>query len=235
MIGPLSGYLLASPTHTEVSRRDVVSKGNGRVSTEFVSPFEGLNFWERYKFVSDKPFPDDDGNNTSKPPYEYDVYCARSGAKLIILTEKKRLTDYVITEILNKEVFPNLKHVSFQLDNMIEIMQDLEGPYRITSLHGRFAGASRDLRTMILYGPQVTNSAVFKEQSHLFNFYICGVAERSPDDPFFIGDYGEIARIGNDGSISVQSFNRKRAADLNKLVNHLISSGWVDDWVIARG
>jgi hypothetical protein len=56
------------------------------------------------------------------------------------------------------------------------------------------AGAGRDLRTMILYGPQVTNSAVFREQQHLFNFYICGIAEHSPDDPF----YGRLRRDGAD-------------------------------------
>jgi len=231
MTGPLSGYLLASPSDNVVTRKSLTTTSDGsQVLMEFVAPFESTKFWEKYQFESDRSFTDEEAER-SRPPYRYPVYCARSGSKLVILTEKKRLTDYVIGECLNRTIFPNLKHVTFNVEKMIAALQEADSRYRLTSLHGRFAGPGRDLRTMILYGPQVTNSAVFREHQNLFNFYICGVAERLPTDPFYTGEDGEIARIGNDGSISIQSLTRKRATDLNKIINYLISNKWVDDWV----
>jgi hypothetical protein len=151
---------------------------------------------------------------------------------VILLTEKKRLTDHLIELVLNKTIFPNLKHVSFQVEKMITAFEKPDSLYRVTSLTGRFAGPDRDLRTTIFYGSEVTKSVLFHKHRHLFNFYICGLAQRSPDDPFFIANDGEIARLGSDGSFTVQSFNRKRASDLNKIVNHLIANKWVDDWVV---
>lgn len=232
MIGPLSGFLLASPNDEQIERRslDGTTGLSSKVSLRFKESFS--RYWEEYIFASDRQFVDDPASGNSRPPFHYSVYCARSGSKLIVMTEKKRLTEYLIEKVLNNSVFPNLKHVSFQIEKIITAFSDRESDYRITTLHGRISGQDRSLRTMILYGSEVTDSTVFKDSRRLFNFYICGVAERSPDDPFFGGDEGEIARLGNDGSLSVQSFNRQRASDLNKIVNVLITNKWVDDWVV---
>lgn len=234
MTGSLSGYLLASPNDRPIARGalgDSQSQKSRAPYLIFEQAYENLKLWEEYTFYSDRAFVDD-GNTNLKPPFKYPVYCARSGAKLIILSERRRLTDYIIEAVLNDTIFPNLKHVSFQIEKMISAFQDVNSEYRLTALHGRYAGPERSLRTIVLYGQEVTENVVFREHRHLFNFYLCGIAERSSDDPFILSDDGEIARLGNNGSITVQSFTRKRATDLNKIVNQLIQNKWVDDWVL---
>jgi hypothetical protein len=235
MAGSLSGYLLAAPNERPIARR-ALEEGASRSSKAphlaFKQPYQNLKFWEEYTFSSDRSFADDPVIGNQRLPFKYPVYCARSGSKLIILSEKRRLTDYIIESVLNDIIFPNLRHVSFQIERMISAFQEVDSEYRLTSLHGRYSGPERSLRTIVLYGSEVANSALFREQRHLFNFYRCGVAERSLDDPFMLNDDSEIARLGNNGSITVQSFSRKRATELNKIVNQLIQNKWVDDWVV---
>jgi hypothetical protein len=234
MVGPLSGYLLASPDDAPIGRRSLdlhSPKRKGVPYLAFESAMAGLRHWEQYIFHSDRPFRDD-VLQQGKGPYQYPVFCARSGSKLIVLTELKRLTEYLIEAVLNKAIFPNLKHVNFRIEKMIADFQKEESPYRTTSLHGSFSGPDFAVRRIILYGSEVTNSIVFRECQHLFNFYRCGVAERTEDSRFFSGEHDEIAKLGGDGSLSILSFGRQRAIELNRIVNYLIVNKWVDDWVV---
>jgi hypothetical protein len=232
VIGPLSGYLLASPDESPIRRQSLVSTHSTSSKApylQFVETFERTRFWERYAFLSDRTF--EDLRVDQRPPYRFDVFCARSGSKLIVLTEKKKLTQYLIERVLNETIFPNLKHVSFQMGQIISAFQSPDSDYRITALHGKFSGPDRHLRTAIFYGTEVTASTVFQTQRHLFNFYRCGITERSVQSPFDSADDVEIAHVGEDGSITVKSFHRQKALELNRVVNHLIINKWVDNWV----
>ena len=234
MTASLSGYLLASPNDAAIPRAALETASRSPSRKPFLryeGQYQNLKLWEHYTFFSDRSFSDDNTTN-QHPPFKYPVYCARSGTKLIILSERRRLTDYIIETTLNSSIFPNLRHVNFHLEKIIAAFQDSASQYRLTSLHGRYSGPRRSLRTIALYGPEVTDSALFKDQHHLFDFYLCGIAERQAEDPFLLNDDGEVARMGNNGSITIQSFTKKRATELTRIVSRLIKNKWVDDWVL---
>lgn len=232
MQGALSGYLLASVDDQPIDRGALTPAASGARRNapflKFEGNYEQSRFWEVYSFHSDKHF-EDQTSAPSLPPFRYPVWCARSGSKILILTEKKRATDYLIEAVLNRTIYPNLKQVAFRITGIVHACKDVGSSYRVTSLTGRVASPDQSLRTMVLYGREITDSEIFRDKIDLFNIKRCGLAIRE-DDPFGVND-GEIATLGVDGSVSILSFSIQRAIALNRLVNYVITNKLVDNWV----
>lgn len=231
----LAGYLLASPARAEIGRAAIIdsSYSAGSASMAFDAQYSGLRNWERYRLFCDTPLADE-AADASGQPFAYSVYCSRSGSKLILLAEKKKIADFVISKMLNRTLFPNLRRVQFHIDDIILGLREPSSEYLVTSLHGRFSGATKNLRTMSLYGADITESVVYREHFNLFNFFSCGIGKRAKVSALSEDDR-ELIRLGNDGSISTQTFGRYRAISIIQIVNEIIRRRWVDDWVPGIG
>ncbi len=201
-------------------------------SVQFSHPMFNTKQWEEYKFVCDIPIDEDDRNNPDGPPYTHTMVAVRSGAKALLLTEKKRVTDYVINRILNRRIFPNLRKVRIHIEKLIDSCQEASSPYLISTLHGSFSGTDRHISRISLYGDDITESSLFREQRHLFNFYSCGITRRSEGDVRMqLGDDREVMLLGNDGFVSSQLTGADKARDIILLINYIMRNRWVDDWV----
>jgi hypothetical protein len=112
----LSGFLLASPTSVEITK-DILVDHNDDGRTAASIQFRGLIFESRqskeFCFYSDRPIDEEDKENyPDGPPYPHKMVCVRSGAKILLLAERRRVTDYIIGRFLNRRIFPNLRRVS---------------------------------------------------------------------------------------------------------------------------
>jgi hypothetical protein len=87
---------------------------------------------------------------------------------------------------------------------------------------------------MILFGEEITDSSVFRQNGGLFNFYNAGVRKRTPDRQHRNKSYDdpEIARIGNDGNISANLRDGERAVEVLVVVKYVFDNGWawVETW-----
>ena len=152
---------------------------------------------------------------------------------MILLAPRRRVIDYALAQILDRRIYPNLRKVSITIDRMIEFCRQKESEFLVTSLHGRFAGPSTQLRSLSLYGDDVTQSSLYATHHELFNFHSGGLGRR-----LFNGlpkvkpnEEGEIARLGNDGFINLNLATRAKAMELMNVVGFVLRNRWVEDWV----
>ena len=230
----LSGYLLASTLGAPIEREMLTFESSdlGPPSLSFVSSMYRLRQWDELELVSPIAL-SDEGEAGGPGPFRYRVIAVRGFSKIVLLAERRRVVDYVLNHVFDRQVTPRLRKVSLRLDDAIRFCQSPDSPYLITSMLGRFAGAARQLRAIALYGDDVTDSPIFRDYGHLFNVYSCGLGRRLDEGmPALTANYeGEIVRIGNDGFVLAHLGSRTKARDFMNVIRFVIDHRWVEDWV----
>jgi len=212
----------------------------GPLSANFSGSLYNMRQWEEYRFFTEKPIDEDDvRHHPDGPPYPHVMVAVRRGAKMILLTERKKITEFIIRRFVNRRIYPNPRKVRIHVGKLIASCEDSNSEYAITTLHGSFAGGDSHVQKISLYGDDITDSSLYREQHHLFNFYSCGVARRLRENllKVNIGDESGISLIGNDGFIYAQISGPDDAREVILLINYIIRNRWVDSWVpdVAMG
>lgn len=231
----LSGYLLASTLGAAIERDHLLCLEplrKGGPSLSFVG--QPYRQWDEYELVSPISLEDESDRLPSGPgPFHYRFFAIRGFSKVVVLAERKRVVDYVLTQIFDRVVTPRLRKVALRLDEVIRFCETIESPYLVTSLLGRFAGPSHHLRLIILYGDDLTDTPLFREHGHFFNFQSCGVGRRFKDGLSSVSaeNEREILRIGNDGSVFTYVSSRTKARDFLNAIGFVVANRWIEDWV----
>lgn len=229
-----TGYLLVADESIGDITVELLEKGwycsnKSESLLKYSGSFQDLSLWETYIFSSKYFFTEDKTPELLGPPYHYRVVCARSGRKLIVLTELRKITDHLISR-LDETITPNLRKVHFCIDDLITGFSNSNSKYQTTSLRGRIKDDTRNLRTISLYGTNVIDSPVFREHHNLFNFYSCGLGYSGfPEMPY--GEEREIVRLGTDGVIYLRSFEKWRVCEFQKIIKQVIRDRYVESWV----
>ena len=234
-MGPLSGYLLANTSRTDFTPEQFESEVPRRASgptLRVVGQAFGLRRWDRYELTSPIPLadePEDDG----RTHHRYAVLILRGHSKLVLLAERRRIADYAARNVLEPAVAPRLRRVAITLDDAVRCCRSAESTFLITSLIGRFSGAAKQLKTIALYGEDVTNSSVFIQHGSLFNATTCGFGRRLFNGlPSLSGaDEGEILRLGNDGFVTASIADQARALEFSRVIRFVVEHGWLESWV----
>lgn len=233
----LSGFLLASTLGAPIERDHLLCpephRPNGPTLT-FVSQPYRLRQWDELELTSPISLEDDGERTVDGPgPYIYRLYAIRGFSKVILLAERKRVVEYVINQILDRTVAPRLRKVALRLDDAVKYCESADSPYLITALLGRFAGPARQLRAIALYGDDITDTALFREHGHFFNFHLCGLGHRLKDGLPSVDTSSdrEILRIGNDGFVLAHLGSRTKAREFLSAIGFIVSHQWMEDWV----
>jgi hypothetical protein len=230
-----SGYLVAVPRihefqPDELERRSPEATG-GPTLTHVNSRVFNMPRWDNFQLATTVPLTDE---ARDQPSYQYPVFIIRGLSKLIILAHRRRIADFIITRILDRQIFPKVRKVSIFVEPMIEHCRRSDADYLITSLHGRFSGPATDLKSISLYGDDVTRSGIYADHHDLFNFHSAGLGRRiQPSRPpaRSVEDGAEIVRLASDGFVSVNLGSRQRAIELTKVIAFVTSNRWVEEWV----
>lgn len=228
-----NGYLLASTLGAMLERDALLCPQplrDGGPTLTFVGEGKLAN-WDELELISQISLAEE--NEAISPgPYRYRVLAIRGFSKLILLAERKRVVDYVLSQIFDRQVAPRLRKVSLNLDETIRFCEQATSPYLVTSLHGRVAGPSRQLRAIALYGDDITDTALFREFGHLFNVYSCGLGRRLRAGlPTTMDEEGEIVRVGNDGFVLAHLGSRTKEREFMKVISFIVEHRWVESWV----
>lgn len=230
----LSGYLLANTSGQNVLLSDfeAARTATGLPRLQHVGQNFNIKSWEDFDLITNDALADEDGSAASKP-YRYRVSIVRGYSKLIVLAYRRKISDYLVANVLDRLFTPKLRRVPIMLANLIQHCTEPTSTYRITSLVGRHAGPGRQVRTMSLYGEDVTDSTIFREHGDRFNFYSCGLGRRLFDGLPRLSphDDGEIGRIGNEGFLSADVTDAARATELLLALRFLVRQHWVESWV----
>jgi hypothetical protein len=232
-----SGYMLANHAGDDFATEDIEQRQPevvGGPSLTLRGSAYGLQRWGEYLLYSPVPLADEpEGDQTG---YQYQVLVVRGRAKLIILAARRRIVDYALQSILDRKIYPNLRKINVYIEQMIDYCTKSEAEFLVTSLHGRFSGATRNVRSMSLYGDDVTNSPIYRDNHAYFNFHSCGIGRRLFDGLPRIrpNEEGEIVRVSHDGFLNLNLSTRRQAIELNRVVDFIVSNRWVEDWVPSR-
>jgi hypothetical protein len=230
-----SGYLVASPaardfaiTEFELHEPDFP---DGPTLKHVSARTFGINRWDEFSLRCSQPLMDEVNEGTSG--YRYQLFVVRGFAKMIMLAHQRRIVDYALAQIFDRRIFPNLRKASIFVDKMIERCRHPESEFLVTSLHGRFAGANTNLRSISLYGDDVTQSPVYAEHHQLFNFHSSGLGRRLFDGlpRVHSNDDREIVRISSSGALSLPLTTRTQALELLQVMSYVMVNRWVEDWV----
>jgi hypothetical protein len=238
----LSGYVLARPGGEKVERINLegtVRRQSNELDRQEKSDEFKLVFlkdaprylkWEYYDFHSSIPLPLD--NIQAEPQFNSKVLICRSLSRFILLAERRKIADFVIEKFLSKSAFPNFRKVPIFVDDFVADCSSKSSTYAVTSVHGKFKGPGKALKTIILYGEEVTDSTLFRQQHDLFNFYSIGVRVRERDmTRHHSFNDGEIARIGNDGMVSTNlGETDHRSDEVLRVIKHIFKQGWIEEW-----
>jgi len=195
----------------------------------------GLPQWNQYILISKNALEDEEIRSSSKSNhfYEYPVYLVTSGAKIIVLAQRKKVLRETVRNALNRDIFPNLRSIDVHIDDLIcQCMQE-DSEFRITSVNGKYSGSSKDIKSISLHGLNVTESSLFKAYHDHFNFFSCGVGRRRYDQIPKLHERkpGEIVKLGNKGNLSAPISTRTQAIEFMKVIQFVIQNRFVDSWV----
>ena len=229
-----SGYIVASPSGRDIGPRDLaVSEPAfaGGPTLRLHGNAFGIRRWEEHILTSPRPLADEPESDGGA--YEYRMHVIRGRARMLFLAPRRRIVDFALGQILDRRIVPNLRKVSVFVDRLIDRCSEAESPFLITSLHGRFSGPSTQIRSLSLYGDDVTESTIYGEHGNLFNFHSCGVGRR-----LFEGlprlkpnEEGEIVRVSTDGFVNVNLATRAKALEVIDVIAFILKNRWVEDWV----
>lgn len=229
-----SGYILANHIGSRVTsqqievRQPIVAKGPRFL---YIDHAYGVSRWSEYSLHAPAPLADEPSDGRSE--YQYQVFVVRGSGKVIVLAARRRIVDYVLVHILDRTISPSLRKVSIFVDKLIRFCTTNDSEFLITSLHGRFAGASKNIKSISLYGDDVTNSNVYSDNGRFFNFHSSGLGRRLFDGlpRLKSNEEGEIVRVSHDGFINLNLTTRRQALELMRVVEFIFSNRWVEDWV----
>lgn len=233
-----SGYMLANQTGQsfvtdEIELKEAEVVGGPRLI--YRDHTFGIMRWSEFVLHTTVPLADEPESERSQ--YSYQLYVIRGRAKLIMLASRRRIVDYALTHILDRKIYPNLRKISVYIEHVIEHCTKAEAEFLITSLHGRFAGSAKNVRSMSLYGDDVTNSPIYRDNHPYFNFHSCGIGRRLFDGIPRLrpNEEGEIVRVSHDGFINLNLSKRSHAQELIRVVDFIVRNRWVEDWVPGKG
>jgi hypothetical protein len=237
-VANFSGFLLASSEARNFSAEDfVVTKPIIKRGPRLIhgsSRSFGLKAWEEYTLYS--PVPLSEERSDPRPEYSYPVYIVRGYSKILLLCQRRKAAEYVVSTIMTRKFFPPLRKVSIFIDRLIDHCATPDSEFLATSVHGRFSGSSRNVQSMSLYGDDVTRSPIFAENHEFFNFHSCGVGRRRfPELTRESTDDKEIVRLASDGFLSLNLTTRSHAREVQSVVEYVLQNGWVEDWIPIKG
>jgi len=185
--------------------------------------------WHSFDLSTDDPLLSAEPlENDQAAVFTYPLLVVRGVTNFIILAPQKNISEYFERKVLTHALGRSFSAVNINIDSFVDECISDTPQYAMTNLHGRYAGNTRAVSSMSLYGSDVGSWQEFRGLRKLFNFVTMGAASISQDR--FLPIKREIGRLGNDGSVQASVRNQEDSIELLKLIQHTVVRGWVPDW-----
>jgi hypothetical protein len=214
----LNGLLLEWPSRP-VKREDILRSRD----LEFHSTLHGSR-WEQFVYSAAIAFRGEDLLG-KKPPFRYRVVVRRSGARLLVLSDARRIVEHLVDTSLNDLFPPYLRRVSIGVDALVKAMVKKPTIYSLTFVHARVPAFGASLRSVSFYGDDLTEASLLRENVALMNFFTCGLRPAAGGQ--------ELVRIGGDGSISFYLVKSTVLQEIENALAFLKQQGYLSSEVLG--
>jgi hypothetical protein len=193
----LQGYVLSGSA--DLTRENVLLSQ----SLSFVGQITGTK-WDEYRFRSSRPMRGEMQYNIGGV-WEYIVISRRSGPRLLLLSEATAIVEVILeSEAMYARGLP-LRRVGVAVDALVKEIAHNPGEFLLSRVDARVAGYGTALRSITLYGEDIGEARMFREQLTQLQCYACGIRHAQGG--------AEICRLVNRGGISFRySGNRSLKA-----------------------
>jgi hypothetical protein len=176
--------------------------------------------WYLLKFVSDKPLID---AKVETPPYVYPIYYRQSSRRALILSHRRHIAEEFlkIAGIFNR--IPPLEAVFIDVQSLVALVCEKPGSYAITYLHARTTGLGSSIRSLSLYGDDVTGSSLYREHAVSLLAHTCGLRDVYADRRVT----AEAIRLSADGSVSFYYGQREDLSAAEKALSFIYKGGFL--------
>lgn len=214
----ISGFLLENP-HSYITRSDLLRCDK----LQFVTTVQGTR-WEKFTFFSDIPLKGEDIENINVP-FKYHVFCRRSGPRVLFLSTSRDLANYIIDNYLSGIFTPPLRRLTIAVDDLVKALIDKPTKYLLSFVYARSPAFGSALRALSFFGDDLAEASLFRDCSHLLNYYSCGLRSS-------VGG-SEIIRIGAEGFISFYMSGSNRIIEVETALSFLRDGGYLPDMMLS--
>jgi hypothetical protein len=218
----LSGLLLEWPVRA-IQRADLEQCRQLRFQD-----LVGNSKWEKYVYTSHEALRNEDSFGAS-PPFQYEIICRRSGPRILILSEGRSIVEHLVKDNLDEVLPPGLRRVSIAVQELVTAITARPTLYVLSFVHARVPAFGAALRSVSLYGDDLAEASLFRDQLPLLIFFICGLRRATGGS--------EIVRLGADGTISFRFTDPRdeRIREVEEILRflrserYLVTDIWPDD------
>lgn len=132
--------------------------------------------WVYFEYISETPFRQSELEE--KPPYFYKVFYRQSEERAIILSDALGVVSYISTYMANALNMLGFDNVRVKINSLVnEIIDDSN--YTITFIHAKTPGFGSALKSISLYGDDITKISMFHENRFNIQCHMCGMRKIS--------------------------------------------------------
>ena len=209
----LQGHLIYTP----IEWYEASKQGQTSLKSSWIHSFQTLqNSWQIYKFESLEALID---KENEEPPYHYDIINRQSKQRSLMLSRKRSVVDYFLHRFTTERGMPSLENVYIDVNGLVKSLYEKPTEYVVVYLHARTSGMNPYLRSISLYGADLTKASLFRENVENLKSHTCGLKSIKSDDQSL-----EVLRLSNEGHVS---FYYAGEGDLlaAELALHFVSQG----------
>ena len=214
----LSGGLYYTPPSW--AKREELQKA--LFEMKYVKSSEALDDsqWYLLKFVSDMPLIDP---KVEVPPYMYPIYYRQSSRRALILSHRKHIAEEFLKIITSFNRIPLLEAVYIDVQGLVSLACAKPSSYAITYLHARTTGLGSSIRSLSLYGDDVTGSSLYRDHAVSLLAHTCGLRDVYADRR----TAAEAIRLSTDGAVSFYYGQRDDLTAAEKALNFIYKRGFL--------
>jgi len=186
----------------------------------------GSSSWESYEFTSDDPLRGEDGAALSGP-FRYAVICRRSGRRIALLSLNRRIVDRLVDRLIAEVFTVRLRRVSIAVDALVKAIVERPTRYCLSFIYARVPAFGASLRNVSLYGDDLGEASLCRENLHLLNAIVCGIRKTEGGS--------EIVRLGGDGRISFTMQSPDKVYDVEEVLRFLRAEQYLATDIWAQG
>jgi hypothetical protein len=172
--------------------------------------------WYSFTLTSQNPISEDDIKSNSGL-YEY-PFVARWGGKNFIFTANTKEVATFFVEKFMPSAGKSFRKQGIDVDGFVRKIAEHPSRFTLTYLNARVYTWGAALRSVSLFGEDITASGLLLENIKNLNFNSCGVGEASSPK--------EIVKIGTNGSLNFFVYGVKSYNAIDKVLKYLKFNGF---------
>lgn len=182
--------------------------------------------WEQASYVSQVALTEQDRQRGS-PPFSYPLEWRLSGSRVLLLSHDGAEVVEDFRKSLAAKSQIKLSPVAIAVDSFVKDTAREPSGYVLSFVHARVSAFGTSLTSISFYGADVSEAKFFRDGLDLFNCHTCGIRR--------VTGGAEIVRLGNDGSVSFKDTGVQRLKDVETVLSHLRSNGYLADDPVEEG